>query len=107
MNSSTAHEPRLSVIHLLGWTACTAIVLVLNRQYEHGQPQLNLWFFVGDLPDAMAYGAAFESLLIMASRHWRRLTFPSQPGEWILVSLALYRINGYLWISQFEDLLHT
>ena len=45
----------------------------------------------------MADGAALESLFILVSRRWRGLLFPAEPGEWILVSLALYRLAGHLW----------
>jgi len=98
MIDSAIGQPRLSIAHLLGWTACTAIVLALGQVDRRVPPQqLGLWFFVGDLPDAMAYGAAMESLFIMVSRRWRGLLFPTEPGEWILVSLALYRLAGHLW----------
>jgi hypothetical protein len=88
------NEPPISIIHLLGWITCTAAFIAMSQIDRLVSVKINLWFYVGELPKAMACGAALEGLAIMLSRRWRGKQFPRQPGEWILVTLATYRLVG-------------
>jgi hypothetical protein len=95
---------RLSIAHLLLWTATTAAALAFaNRVQEMRIDYLGgydafpaayqrlrwiedmLWYAV-----APAYGAAIAATLL-AVWHWslRRGGFPSQPGHWVAVMLGV------------------
>jgi len=91
---------RLSIAHLLLWTATTAIVLGFIRQIApHYTPTsattaqyaLNLWLqYLLLFAVSPACGAALGGLVLAAWRLWtRRFGFPSQPGHWLLIVLSV------------------
>jgi hypothetical protein len=80
---------RPSIIHLLGWTACTAVVLFVWQVHIQDDPNLRpLGQLIVTLIHAMALGAALGVLVMTLIRRWRGQVFPTQPGEWFLVAYA-------------------
>jgi hypothetical protein len=96
----TEPNSRPSIIHFLVWTACTGIVLAVEKVSRSGSP---LPFFVLTLVSAMLDGAALGVLAMTLFRRWRRQRFPTQPGEWFLLAYAsgklLQRIFVYVLSS--------
>jgi hypothetical protein len=95
---------RLTIAHLLLWTAATAFVVSVFPQHwlrtrlppfvivpatEHVERQrlFEKWSIVAVSP---FYGVAVASVVIAGSRLLqRRAGFPSQPGHWLLVQTGL------------------
>lgn len=108
---------RLTIAHLMLWTAMTAIVLGFIRHIaphytptSAATPQfaLNLWLqYLLLFAVSPAYGAALAGLQLAI---WRLLTrrfgFPSQPGHWLLLVLAIipiYVVATWLLLPSFDD----
>src|SRR5262245_9542230 len=99
---------RLSIAHLLLWTTMTALVLMFVRAvYAPGvmppelddalrinierQSQLQMSVLLVFSP---AYGAALSSLCLTAWRlATRRFGFPTQPGHWLLLMVAVFPLS--------------
>ena len=88
-----ASHPRLGIIDLLIWMAGVAVVLAMYRaltDWSEFEPEeldgVRRWHLLLGL----AYGIAVGGLGMLAWRRFvRGLPFPSQPGHWLLVFLAL------------------
>jgi hypothetical protein len=100
--SSPESPPRPAIVHLLGWTAATAVVLFDWRIHEQGSLS-STWpasRIVLTLLSAMVHGAALGVLAMALFRRWRGQAFPSQPGEWFLVAYSsgqvLQRVLQYV-----------
>jgi hypothetical protein len=83
-------QPRLGIIHLLGWTTCVAVQFSVIRAFAAAdwvpslEPSLVLAAGV-EIGQATALGG----LVLWAARRYRRLRFPGQPGETLLVLLGI------------------
>ena len=83
-------QPRLGIIHLLVWTACVAGYFGVIRGLAPPAwsprlgPSLGIWVGV-----AMGRATGLGGLLLFAARRYRRLPFPRQPGETLLVLLGV------------------
>jgi hypothetical protein len=88
-------QPRLGIIHLLGWTTCVAVQFSVIRAFAPAdwvpslEPSLVLAAGV-EIGQATALGG----LVLWATRRYRRLPFPGQPGETLLVLLGIYAAMG-------------
>ena len=87
-------QPRPGIIHLLAWTACVAvyfsITTAMRRSPPPGgyvarlDPSLLLWAGA-----EIARATALGGLLLLGVRRYQRLHFANQPGETLLVLLAV------------------
>lgn len=96
-------QPRLRILHLMAWTASVAVFFSASRPFYtllHMESEANvelLWLLHG-----VGSGTALGGLFLCISRRHRGLPFPSQPGEWILVSYgaaAAAQVPGMLLIA--------
>jgi hypothetical protein len=93
---------RLGILDLLIWMAGVAVVLALYRAFtDWGEidPEDLAVAKLRQLAMGLAYGIAVGSLGLLAWRRFvRGLPFPSQPGHWLLVLLALAcALDGVTW----------
>ena len=82
-------QPRLSIIHLMGWTLGCSVVLAGFRWLTivvGEQAEVAWQFRVAQFGFSLTYGAALGGLGLL---FWRRFyggyPFPTQPGHWLLV----------------------
>jgi hypothetical protein len=90
-------QPRLQIIHLLLWTAGTAVVLATWREHFAGSDSRSaaqVLAMVGFLLQAPLAGAAVASLGVWAYRARKGRRFPVQPGEWMLV---VHGVTALAW----------
>ena len=97
-------QPRLGIIHLLGWTACVAVhfsVIQAIRRPGYAPALSSLVLLVGV---GIGRATALSGLVLLAARRYRRLPFPRQPGETLLVLLgigaALHHVETLLYIGR-------
>lgn len=97
--------PRLSILHLLVWTACVAFYLGMARFIyvdlgALGEQWSGLWGLSG-----IGQGTALAGLLLWAARRWRRIPFPVHPGEYLVVAfgvatlLHLVQLGCFPWMQ--------
>jgi hypothetical protein len=92
---------RLSILHLMVWTACTALILAFYRQ-SMSLPESSInpaWLrVVTALVGAPIQGACVASLLLVL---WRKAKggrpFPRQPGHWLLVIPGVVTLLSWPW----------
>jgi hypothetical protein len=95
-------RPRLSILHLLVWTALVAVAMGVDtfatRLYSPADPvAAREWMQRTVAPDqmvarsvrAMLTGAGLGGLLMYFARRRRGIPFPVEPGEWLLVVLGV------------------
>ncbi|HEV3025049.1 MAG TPA: hypothetical protein VGX76_21405, partial [Pirellulales bacterium] len=80
--------PRLSIQHLMGWTAATAVYLGISRTIwadslatQKADP-FSMFLWVAWSP---VDGAFVAGLLLFVIRRLRRQHWPLHPGDWLLV----------------------
>jgi hypothetical protein len=89
-------QPRLGIIHLLGWTACVAVCFSVTRaSYPQDAAKERLVFLAFQLCRDVGRGTALAGLVLCVARRLRGLRFPSQPGETLLV---LFGIAQGMWL---------
>lgn len=85
--------PPLGIIHLMLWTAGSAVILVgyqlINFVWGASQRELQLALAIGQVLHATVYGPAVGSLLIWFGRRSRAIAFPAQAGEWLLIASGI------------------
>lgn len=94
--SQTPLPQRLAIIHLLGWTALVGFVLALRQDHLAGADPsagISVTYFGYELIYALVVGAGLLSLCIAARRWGEGLSFPQEPGEWMLFAYGL----SFLW----------
>lgn len=86
-------QPRLQIIHLLLWTAGTAVVLGAWRGPANELPAeldlIRVLSMIQFFTVAPLLGAGVASLGVWAYRASRGIPFPFHPGHWVLVTLGL------------------
>ena len=91
-------QPRLQIIHLLLWTAGTALVLATWRHgvdaYQEYPSAIRLLMLVQLVFHGPLEGAAVASLGVWAYRARKGIPFPVSPGEWTLV---VYGVKAVAW----------
>ncbi len=94
-DAAIVEQPRLGIIHLMLWTAGTAIVLTIDRIAQDLVPEesspldsIRPWMSAAW---AVVIGPAIATWAVLIRRRLRGIRFPTQPGEWLLlVSGASY-----------------
>lgn len=86
-------EPRLSIMHLLVWTACVAVYFSFMRTVsESGRAQ----FFSGPGVFPVLYGlgmgTALAGLVLLVSRRWRGFPLAKYPGEYLLLLSGVHLV---------------
>jgi hypothetical protein len=99
-----ATAPRLSIMHLLIWTALSAVFmgyfnLVMRLQPDSMPRAITDWInspanFAFRTVGSMASGAELGGVLLFVARRWRGLRFPVQPGEWLLFMGGITSLLG-------------
>lgn len=80
----TTAKPRLSILHLMVWTATSAAMMALIRvPPEKAATAPVALIMLAAL--AMYCGAAIGGVLMWAARKRRGTAFPTEPGEWLLL----------------------
>jgi hypothetical protein len=86
-------QPRLQIVHLLLWTAGTAVVLGAWRGQLNEVPAdfvlIRVLSMIQFFAVAPLLGAGVASLGVWAYRALRGIPFPIHPGHWVLVTLGL------------------
>ena len=119
--AATAEGNRLSIAHLLLWITTTAAVFgFLQRHSPESSPpvssgdarldqireqvrEVERWEFISMLTFAPAYGVTLAGVILAAWRvATRRFGFPTQPGHWLLLLLAIIPAMAMV-ISLFES----
>ncbi len=104
-DAAIVEQPRLGIIHLMLWTAGTAVLLsivpYLRRSEMFGVSGddanantvfLGLW--------AIVNGPAVASWAIFFWRRRQNTPFPTQPGEWLLLLFGFEALCGsFSWLS--------
>lgn len=85
--STEPPQERLQIVHLLLWTATTAMVLGIDRATsEPSNGELGKFPLIIAWGYAPLVGAGLAGWLLMFSRIWSDgPLFPSQPGHWLLL----------------------
>ncbi len=96
--------PRLGILHLMVWTACTAVhlgwlttLMQLETMPEAPGPGTMLLLLQGSY--SIVAGAALGGLLLWLARCWRRFPFLVHPGEYLLVVLGLLFLMNMVFQS--------
>lgn len=103
-NSSGEYSP-LSIVHLLGWTAGTALIITIWKLHY---TEFDGRFLASDLLRilrAMLYGAGVAALARCLIIRFRGQRSYMSPGEWFLVALAggeLLRDALYFAVTSFS-----
>ncbi len=105
IDAKVVEQPRLGIIHLMLWTAGTALLLsivpYLRRSEMFGvsggganalAAYLGVW--------AITNGPAVASLGIFFWRRRQNIPFPTQPGEWLLLLFGFEALcTCFSWLS--------
>ena len=97
--STEPEQPRLGIIHLMGWTACVAVQFSVGKTFPFVQTDSVLQLepsLILAVGAEIGRGTALGGLLLLVVRRYRRLPFPSQPGEWLLVLLGIRTVTAIL-----------
>lgn len=92
-------DVRFGMVHLVVWAAVCAVYLGIQRQLfltGHVREFPTLVLAISSLP-ALSHGAELGGLVLLATRRFRRLAFPTEPGEWLLTALGA-RLGIYLFV---------
>jgi len=109
--------PRLGIIHLLVWIFLNAILFDVFRFWILDTSSASPYTLPSLLTTLVQYSMAIGGgPLLFVARRWRGITFPTEPGEWILLAmgtdallkLLVFRVliyvlsledfsNGYIW----------
>src|SRR5262245_24076441 len=78
-------QPRLSILHLMVWTATSAAMMALMRLPREVESQIPAHYMIGRIVLAMYGGVALGGVAMAISRWFRKILFPTEPGEWLLL----------------------
>ncbi len=110
MSGEGVDRPRLGIIHLLVWTACTGVLLGWTRLLQSVDalpaPE-GATHVVYAVMRSIGNGASWTALLVWIARRRRGIPFPVHPGERYLValgitttleaSMGLFTVLSFLW----------
>jgi hypothetical protein len=80
----SAH-PRISILHLMTWTATSAAMMAVLRLPNEAAEKFSAFETAYRVAFAMYAGVVTGGVLMWIARRWRGMSFPTQPGEWLLV----------------------
>src|SRR5262249_51934879 len=78
-------NPRLSILHLMVWTATSAVMMAVMRMPREAEEELSTFVTAYRIGFAMYAGVVMGGVVMWIARWWRGVRFPTQPGEWLLV----------------------
>jgi hypothetical protein len=78
----------LSIVHLLAWTAMTAVALTVLQSLSNDQGQLDSFELYNRIWFAAIYGVSLGAVILMVIRRCGG-AFPNQPGEYYLVATGI------------------
>ncbi len=91
-------QPRLGIIHIMLWTAGSAMILAMYRaliDLANMPDQARVQWYVMQIGYSIVYGAALAGVILFG---YRRLTkgapFPVLPGHWLLLTWGIVFIVG-------------
>lgn len=95
-------QPRLGIIHLMVWTACTAGCLSIYRVlhllvFPDKAGELDLSETSQMVSSGIGIGAAWGGLLLFVRRRYRGLPFPVHPGEILLIAIGIHALLSLAW----------
>jgi hypothetical protein len=90
-SDESAPEPRLGISHVMVWIACCAVYMGAARfTWADAMRQNNGGFLpVSIALHSLSSGAFLAGVFLFIVRRCRGLSFPIQPGEWLLTVLGL------------------
>ena len=92
VEESGRQRPRLGIVHLLLWTAATAVVLSVRgawMRWETFPPDELLAARIGHVVTCIAYGAILAGIIVLLWGRFRGgIPFPDAPGHWLLLFLV-------------------
>ena len=93
--SPQPQEPRLSIMHLLVWTACVAGYFSFDRVlYLGGQEQDFGWAAVLTLFYGLGMGTALAGLALLVSRRLCGFPLAKHPGEYLLLATGVSSLDS-------------
>jgi hypothetical protein len=112
----TPREPRLSIMHLMIWTATSAAMMAFFNLWTSLQSSSARASVAESLKSpvmmtmqtlwAMGTGAYLGGVLMFISRRLRGMRFPVQPGEWLMVTFGignLVNLTVYLALMAMDN----
>lgn len=92
-------KPRLSVVHLLVWTATSAMMMAVLR-VPNSRAQDFQFIDAYTIGFSIYGGIVVGGVLMWIARRCRQMRFPTEPGEWLLVAqgsvVSLFSIGTVL-----------
>jgi len=103
-------QPRMGIIHIMLWTAGTAVILTLYRNaavLSDSEFEQGVFRQVTTLIWSMIAGIGLCGVFVWVMRRRAGLAFPVHPGHWVLVvggalSLA-YALIWLVWAAVIDD----
>ena len=101
------HPPRLGIIHLLAWTAVTAVLLKLMMALEFFSPPdelpraMRIYSVTTLSTDMMILAAGVVGTSVILCSRLRCITGRLQAGHWMLVTttvVSVFSMPLYLWL---------
>ena len=90
-SDNAVEPPRLSILHLMLWTACSAVLFGVHRSLDSLVPLFEMSQFldvlhkVNGVAAVMCQGAVLAGAIVVARYLFWRGRRPLQPGEWLLL----------------------
>jgi hypothetical protein len=80
--------PQLGIAHLMLWMACWGIYLGVLRRMFLEEPRLLGLLIVGVV--GLSTTLSWAGLAVFLTRRGRRVSWPIEPGEWLLAALGFH-----------------
>jgi hypothetical protein len=103
-SGAAATKPRLSIMHLMIWTAMSGVMMGfynLTESLQTDRPSKSITEWINSPINlalrtvaSMAGGANLCGVLLLIDRRRRGIRFPVEPGEWLLVWQGIGTIIG-------------
>jgi len=96
--------PRLGIIHLLAWTAATAVLLKYNlalemvRDFDVTGPE-KMFHQASNLIHSMVFGAGMVGLGVLLLARARGPVGRLQPGHWIVIIDTAAAVAGFAFVA--------
>jgi len=91
-------QPRLGIIHIMLWTAGSAVILAVYRAlaaWDELPGQQQVFLQVRQILFSMSYGAAVGGLGVFLVRKLRGVPYPLYPGHWILLNAGILTVLSF------------
>jgi hypothetical protein len=96
-------RPRLGIRHLLLWTACAAVYLLVHQGfYPRGEERLAGFHAAQLAAHSVSGGTLLVGLLLWGAFRIRKVRFPSSEGELLWLILGIVMLAGISFIPMYR-----